>query len=360
MVGPRWLPDLFGPPRMRIVPTSEQDELRRMHLPGPGDPTADRYKEWHHFVFVEPIRRVFGLINCSISGNPYSQTGVHGSLLSVFWRTGGKLQAGMESWPSGQLQLDRNGSTIAVGTAEVRVEPSAYILHGELEDPAFRFSLRFESTAPMLTLSVADPGSDYVRWVLSPQSVVRGQVVTPEWTAVTDGAIGYHDHNWGRFSWGSAFGWDGGLFVSPESASASQATVLALRLRYPGMSTPDLLFFGEGRDPLEQVRPDRASIRTAGRWEKPVARLPGAARLAFPQRHPLVADRMHLRVRTSDGPLSLDFQGEELQQIVAAEPGGCGYTELNELFGHAVVSHPSPTATSSEWYGFMETTRPLR
>ncbi|MFW9845871.1 MAG: hypothetical protein ACFFD6_03935, partial [Candidatus Thorarchaeota archaeon] len=57
---------------MYVAKREDLKYLDAFHPPTIFDDSIDLYKEWHHFVLYDDRNQLFGIMNFSITGNPYS------------------------------------------------------------------------------------------------------------------------------------------------------------------------------------------------------------------------------------------------------------------------------------------------
>lgn len=190
------------------------------HTRGPGARTGGSpWKEWHHFVvFAGGLELV---VNLSVGRDTRAGgRGLQGRVVTL-WRTGGAWRGDVAQHPVAHVPAGR--IALQVGTAQLGWDGRAYTLH--LPDGPLRVALRLHpQTLPALSTQVPFGGAARVDWLVVPRLGVEGSVRVDGQDHAINGALAYHDHNWGRFHWGDDFAWEWG-FVLPDDPSDPHALV---------------------------------------------------------------------------------------------------------------------------------------
>lgn len=176
-----------------------------------GEPDAPNdWKEWYHFVLLNPGRRLRVLANCSLSGVPGNGQLVFSTLATMpdsndRYETYGFVRE--IDWEPG-----------VVGRAPFRAEGLHFACEVDGPDSCFNaaddrsgvsISLRGRATAqPLLIPEVLPFGSGFIGWGLVPGVKPEGEIrIGDRIFSIDTDWFCYHDHNYGRFRWGEDLGW---------------------------------------------------------------------------------------------------------------------------------------------------------
>lgn len=322
----RWGPSvrLIGPDR--VVPS---DVLRP---PSPLDLSASSYKDWLHLNVFVPDQGMVVVVNTSLHGDPVSPSSL-GVGTVVLHRAGGapSILATVDARSRHDRTVDVGPSTIAVGTtARVTLGDSGAFLGASVDTDDVELDVLAQSAA--LPIEVESPvpfGSGWISWRAVPRLDLAGRLRVGGRDVRLDRAIGYHDHNWGRWRWGDDIGWRWGAFPSTGDVTVTVAHRTDRRHR-TGHPIARVQIGSQPRD----FPPRTVQIHYSGRLDRPVRRLPGAlAALRSDRRRPDLPERVSTVVHDGFDRLRIDFEVDEAVQLIASDPVRPGQTFIHELVG---------------------------
>lgn len=304
--------------------------------PLPLEAAAAAYKDWLHVNVFDHASGAVGLVNVSLHGSPWDPASrVVGT---------GLLQLPGEEWVGGAIvryQADaRVGtSSLAVDGLAIAVDPTGRSLAAAAHLPGDGLSLEVAAaaTAPRLHMEQRFPfGHGWISWSVVPRLAVTGRAVLAGRVVDLGSAVGYHDHNWGRWHWGDDFGWDWGAFVAEEPGPTivvSRATDRARRACGPAMLTVDV---AGGR---RTFRGAAVSLRPVGRFAGRLRRVPGALAVLHQDRlAPALPSRLLVVAGDGVDELTVDFRVRAAAQLLAADPTRRGYGFVHEMVGEFEVA----------------------
>ena len=336
-------PDVVGvrcahqrPPGRPPAPVITTDTLRP---PAPLDPTAGAYKDWLHLNMFDFRTECVGLINASIHGSP-TDPGCQVVITALASTAGGWVgNVVSRPWAQATVTLDR----IATPAGAVALAGDDRVLASASVD-----GLRLGLTAtpqslPYLVAGPAPFGSGWIGWRVVPRLVVDGTVDdergSPGVGRTVAGApasplslraVGYHDHNWGRWHWGDDIGWEWGSFVTPVGSSIVVARTTDRSHRKPGPLTLVIDHAGARR----RFGGPRVRATWSGVGPVPARRLPGAAAaLHADRRRPALPAVLTVRARTGDDIVDLEFRCRSIVQLILGDPVTGGWSFLHEMSG---------------------------
>ena len=149
---------------------------------------------------------------------------------------------------------------------------------------------------------------------------------------------GYHDHNWGRFSWGGDFAWEWAIVLSDEAMPWSLIYYrITDRGRRRAISQGLLLWRRDRhcrtfRDSDLRVRGD--GLLRVGR----ALRVPRIMSLAIPGSAADLAARLEVVARNGNDALDIAIDMDDCAQIGLPNDGDDGMTMISECRGRVHVS----------------------
>ncbi len=305
--------------------------------PSPLDLAAFAYKDWLHVNVFEPDEGVVAIINASLHGDPVSPASL-GVGTVVIHRSHDlpSMLATVDVRSRHDPSIDVGSSSIAVGsTARVALGDRGEFLRASSRTRDVELELVGRPSAePIVVESPVPFGSGWISWRAVPRLELDGWLRIGRREIWLGNAIGYHDHNWGRWRWGDDIGWRWGTFpsIGDVTATVAHRTDRAHRSGHP------IARVQVGAQPRDF--PQRTvEIRYHGRWDRPIRRLPGAvaALRSDRQRPDLPA---HVSVLVDDGfdRLRIDFDVDDAVQLVTSDPARPGQTFIHELVGRFEIS----------------------
>jgi hypothetical protein len=299
--------------------------------PVPGDPTAEAYKDWLHLNIFDRASGLIAIVNVSL----------HGALDDPRARAAGTALFALpgSDW-IGNIELralrDAHCGLASLGLEHVAIaiDVERHTLLASVRWPDERVVLRVEARAlnPPIDIDIRMPfGPGWMAWLVAPRLEVRGDLVIGETTYDLGNAVGYHDHNWGRWRWGDDIGWTWGAFVAPAPGPvivASRATDRLHRHDGGGVVVVD----------VDAARRVFAGASVALTYEGSLAtrlrRLPGAlAALHQDRATPPLPATIHIRADDGVDRVAVRFQGRAAAQLVAGDPSRSGYGFIHSMIG---------------------------
>jgi hypothetical protein len=317
------------------------------------------YKEWHDFVFYDRKNRIFGLLNFGIHGNPYDVKRGYGSVLSFFVDPRGRILTESKLIPLGKLQIsaynpDFLGEDVAV----------TY-----LKDNSFRIKCKMDKISFNLILPVILPpvsskeigleimgmhkiinigmiraakemGKFWDNWIELPRLQASGEITLDGTVFPINTHTGYHDHEGGRFDWGTPWGWDTGVILCDPSNAREPESVRFLFYRY---GPSDELSYGgisvEKKNGKKKFfGSENIQITREGKFSGEQRMIPGVTRLIYPDYNPYIPERIVFSAVDDSDNLNIIFTPRAVCSVIPSSINGKSETELNEMFCSAKLS----------------------
>lgn len=315
------------------------DALSRPRVPPP-DPA--RYSEWHHFNFNDDANGLYGIFNLALSGDvtdpELSRAGV-----SLVVSEKGRWRGTMNLHGTEEAVFEPGAIDLRVGASAVRWVDGRYAVKGTLKDGSVRIDAAWTPQAEGVRV---DNIGGLVSTFILPRLVVEGTLVVDGRQYRLEGATGYHDHNWGHWTWGRDMGWDWGYLIeSPRDAAAAPGDRAALSIvfgqvtdasRASAQSDLVLVIWVGGRC-TQVFLDDAVRISTGGELSaSSVPRVPGVLALLEGRRRP-VPRRLEIRAEDGDDWIEVSMEAEHALQFLIPHTGGEGTTSVSELVGRYSV-----------------------
>lgn len=149
----------------------------------------------------------------------------------------------------------------------------------------------------------------------------------------------YHDHNWGRFTWGGDFCWEWGCAL-PEDAGSPWSVVFARMTDRARQRTSATSVFLLERDRyLRYFRNGEVRFESEGRLHpRPAGRIPPAAALLLPDEDRDVARVLRFEARRGSDELRGEVAGRSRGQVlVPSESNAHALVRINEVSTRVTV-----------------------
>jgi hypothetical protein len=300
-----------------------------------------KYKEWSHFcVLAEKINVI---VNFSLMARGASSDGETSEIPRVAilvrqsdgtWN-GDVAQFSAESATTGDRATD-----LTIGNNCMRFYQGAYRVDAELECAKLSMRLCFYPvTRPAIASSVRLSGHERMRWLVVPRLIAGGELRVAGRDFAIQGAAGYHDRNWGKFSWGGDYSWEWATIL-PASLSIPW-TLIYMRISDGGRNR----VFSQG---LMVWRRDRSArvfhgadmlVRQSGLLkQKQVLRVPRIVNLMVPGEARSIPRIIEIDGRAWADHITLKLRLEDFAEIGVPNDNPNGLTLLSEATGRAEVT----------------------
>ena len=164
-------------------------------------PGAGPFREWSHFcLFASELHL---LINFNITQRPDGAEIPR--VVALARLNDGEWDGDAEQFEPGQTRVPGGRIAADIGRSRLRYRDGAYELRLQLEKRPIDARLRLRPcTRPALTSSIP-LGTHAMQWFVVPRLEAEGVVRVGNQDIRVDGALAYHDHDWGEFSWRRLF-----------------------------------------------------------------------------------------------------------------------------------------------------------
>jgi len=348
--------------RISVVERIERgDALSRLRT-GPPDP--ERYSEWHHFNFNDDANGLYGIFNLALSGDvrdpDASRAGV-----SLVVSEQGRWRGTMNLYGTEEAAFDAGAVDLALGANSVRWHDGVYHVQGALKDG----SVRIDATwSPRCEGVRVDNIGGVVSTFILPRLDVTGSLEVDGRPYRLRGATGYHDHNWGYWTWGQDMGWDWGYIIEsrpPAPAGTASAGDAGRPLSIVFGQVTDasrdraksdlVLVIWTGERCTQVFLDDAVRISTEGELASDaVPRVPGVLAL-LEGRRSTVPRRLEIRAEDGDDWIEVVMEADHALQFLVPHAGGKGTTTVSELVGrYSVKGELDGDPVDFSYIGFAE------
>lgn len=344
--------------RIQLTGSLKQGDQIRYPRADPGHGRAEKlanYSEWHHFNFNDDTNELYGIVNLAMSGDmDDADTGRVAVSLVVCER--GRWRGTMAMYRAGEVRFTPGEVDLKVGPNNVRLRQGCYVVTGSLKDRSVVMNATWRPLCAGVHIN--NIGGMISTFVI-PRMSVEGTLVIEGRTYRLNRATGYHDHNWGYWSWGRDLGWDWGYIL--EGQTEDQQAPLSIVFGQVTDATraaarSDLVFIVWEGDELTQVFLDDAvNIATAGALPfSRVPQVPGLLSFIQVQRREVPSS---LVIQASDAADALELQMNVSNglQFLLPRPVGAGVTTVSELVGrYRVKGTLNGRSLDFSYVGFAE------
>lgn len=304
--------------------------LRRSPWPDGG---RSGHREWLHFTVH--AADLVALINLSIVDDlrPAAEPHRERARALVLARDARGWHGGIAETADVEL---RGGQLVAcMGGLAVAADGAVVAMRGALAGHAIELDLVFEARSfPSMASSISiGPGAP-IQWVVVPHLAVRGEISVAGRTYPLDGAVGYHDHNWGFFSQRD-LAWQWG-----HSGGRGPHHVVLARLLDGARNTTYLqsLLVWSGARQARVFRGAELEVELEGflRPERPFT-VPRAAALLVDGCTTDVPRRLLVRAAADGDALEGVFEADSVARIVVPHDDASDTTAIHEVTGSLCV-----------------------
>jgi hypothetical protein len=306
--------------------------LDALRPPSPFDATAAGYKDWLHLNLFDRASGGIGLVNVSLHGDPEDSRARAAGV--ALWNTpdlgwqGGMEISDLREARLGNSSIALERVAIAVDHRGQRVLASARF--GEL-DLELDVSAHFDA-APIDVEQRLPIGGGWISWFAVPKLTIEGSVRARDKRIDLCSAVGYHDHNWGRWHWGDDVGWQWGVLTACGPGPTFVLSRVAGRDHRRSRGEPMLIVDAGGRRRRFVGR--AIAYQWDGVLDVPLRRIPGAlAALHSDRARPRLPSRVHITADDGIDHVEIQFGPRAAAQLIAADPSRAGYGFVHELLG---------------------------
>ena len=337
--------------RIRVVDRPERgDALSRFDE---GLPAPERYSEWHHFTFHDDVQDLHGIVNLAVSGDVRDPDRSRAGL-SLVVAEQGRWRGTMNLYGIEDATFHGGAVDLALAGHSVRLEGDHYMVRAGLKNGSVGLEAVWMPRADGVRV---DNIGGVVSTFILPRLEVEGWVEIEGRRYDLAGAAGYHDHNWGYWTWGRDLGWDWGYAIEAPAEAASRTVVFGqVTDASRDMARSDLVMVvWEGARCTSVFLDDAVRLTTDGEMPPAsVPRVPGVLALVEGKRR-AVPRRVVVRADDGEDWLELALEASAGLQFLVPHGGGPGLTTVSELVGRYSVKgvldgHPVDFARS----GFAE------
>ena len=344
---------------MRIHSIKDTKHIDAFNIPSVFNNRLALYKEWHDFVFYDRKNRIFGLLNFGIHGNPYDIKRGYGSVLSFFVDPRGRILTESKLIPLGKLQISAyNPDFLGEDVAVTYLKDNSFRIRCNIDKISFNLSfpviqppvsskeIGFEIMRVHKTINTGmiraakEMDKFWDKWVELPRLLSLGEITLDGTVFPINTRTGYHDHEGGRFDWGTLWGWDTGVILCDSSKAKEPESVRFLFYRY---GPSDELSYGgitvEKKDGKKKFfGSENTQITRTGRFSGEQRTIPGVIRLLYPDYHPYIPERIVFSEVDGSDKLNIIFTPRAVCSVIPSSINGKMETELNEMFCSAKLS----------------------
>ena len=172
------------------------------------------YKEWHYFNIIDEDPDLKFFVTFNIGGNLSNASESYSHVLMAY-----DIENDVNMSVNSYSILDTNYSTetpdVEINNSYVKLLPKGYEVYAESTDGKIVFSATFiPKASPSTVFNGIIGNSGEMNWVTAaPVCKVNGNLTIDGTVYSLDGVRGYHDHNWGRWTWCDNIGWDWGQVI---------------------------------------------------------------------------------------------------------------------------------------------------
>ena len=216
----------------------------------------------------------------------------------------------------------------------------AFAIDVELREHPIRLALRLRpTTMPAFVAGIPMLEGPPLSWAVVPRLEVAGTLAIDDRRYALDGALAYHDHNWGHFLWGHDVAWEWG-FVLPEHSDVPWCvTFVRLTNRSRTLALAHKMLVWRGVDLTRVFREGEISVATSlGFLRRPaVFKIPRPLALTAPGTLTDVPAWTETTAAADGDELECRCEADDVAQVLIPSETELGVTIFNEVTARARV-----------------------
>lgn len=174
------------------------------------------YNEWHYFNVIDDEQNLSLICTFKLHGC----FGVSEVLLGYYTDDGSN--AYFATYPIETAEYSSETPDVTINNSTVRLTPQGYSVHIVSEDGSTAFDALFKpevEPSPVFNAKDFSPLGGDINWIVASSKMkVNGELTVDGKTYTLKNVRGYHDHNWGYWSWGDDLGWDWGQTTQTKNS----------------------------------------------------------------------------------------------------------------------------------------------
>ncbi|MBY0279182.1 hypothetical protein K2Z84_27940 [Candidatus Binatia bacterium] len=319
------------------------DWLRRApgRVGGPG-----RHKEWLHFCVYGATVDV--LINFSvvdeIAAADEAPPGPDGRYLEHARLTllvrERAWHGEVQSFAARDVEIHGGECALRFGPSSVRYADGRYLVEARSSDGRIAAGVALRPVAmPSIVNNVQYGDGPPINWLVVPRLTTTGSIRIDGTTHDLDGALAYHDHNWGHFGWGRDFAWEWGYGLPDDPGNPWSLVFVRLSDRaHTRCMMQGVFLWHAGRE--QRVFRDR-ELHVAQRGLRRFSRLckvPAVMGLIHPDLATDIPEELSFDGQGEGDLLHGTFTTAEAAQVILPNDQDLGVTVINEVSGRLAVT----------------------
>jgi hypothetical protein len=338
------------------------DTLDGLNLPSRTDTSTLLHKEWQHFSLLDQLNGLHAIFNLNLAGTGGRESNAGAArVLTAIREQDRGWHGDIDTIPGGELGLERHCIDMRMGSTVLSFDGTAYHLRVANRRGTIEGELAFRPlAAPLMMRNNTPVGRGHINWLVVPRLTVDGRLRIEDRAYQVEGSQGYHDHNWGSWSWGDDFAWEWGFAIGEATDSeSSRALVFDRTTDRSRLAVKELTMALWEDDALSRVFSRREiSVRAEGflRCGR-LLKLPRIMALIEPQRTHDIPEVFHMNARADSDHLEAEFRAEHAMQVVVPNDVDLQNTIINEVIGrftaHGRVKGQPVTFSGLSFFEFL-------
>jgi hypothetical protein len=318
--------------------TAALDRSDFLRAPVLASARPEEFKEWHHFVVHGQNVRL--LINFSLNNEPAGPGQLRLAPRVIVIAHDERWTGAVSRFDESQLDIAADLGGLAIGGNQMIVGPDGYQVVIDLPEQDIRGEIVFTSVSRPFVVNNQPVGSGRMCWLFVPRLRADGWLRIGGREHRMESELAYHDHNWGRFSWGDDFGWTWGTILPHGPQDPWSLVFLQMTDRRRLRCLSQALYVWHHDEPAAIFRHAAVKSRSSGVLGRAAdCTLPPPMRLILEGEVPDVPERVEVTATRAGDTVHAEFRPHSYARI--AQPSETSLrrsTVLCETNGSAKVS----------------------
>jgi len=260
-------------------------------------------------------------------------------LTLLFCGSDGTWEGDVESFNENEVDLLDGSPDTVMGRNSAKLTDGRYRIEASLSERSVSLTLDLHPmTRPVIANDIRLSAFESIRWVVVPHLRASGEVAVNGRRIAVQCAPAYHDRNWGRFSWGGGYAWEGAAIIPVDITQPWCLVYSRISDNHRGATRSQSLILWRYDLPSRKFYGRDLSISHEGVLRRDrVLRLPRVTSLLMPGTAADVPRRLLVSARGHGDELTVRMTFDNFAQVVVPNDQWPGLTALSETKGYAEV-----------------------